>query len=170
MLHSTFLFVIHLIALSNLTAEEGPRLSSSVQPYIDKTELAGAVMLVANKEKVLASEAAGWADIEAKRAMQPDSIFWIASQSKPVTAAALMMLVDEGKVDLQAPVEKYLPEFRGQMVIEEKSADRVVLRRPKHPITVREVLSHTSGLRSNLRSKGRRWISSRWPFVFAAMR
>ena len=65
--------------------------------------------------------------------MQTDSMFWIASQSKPITAAALMMLVDEGKVSVDDPVEKYLPEFRGQMVVAEKDADHVLLRRPKHP-------------------------------------
>ena len=63
-----------------------------------------------------------------------------------MTAAALMMLVDEGKVDVDDPVEKYLPEFRGQMVVAEKDADHVLLRKPKHPITVTNVLTHTSGL------------------------
>ena len=66
--------------------------------------------------------------------------------SKPMTATALMMLVDAGKVKLDDPVERYLPEFHGQMVIAKKTADRLVLRKPGHPITVREILSHTSGL------------------------
>ena len=57
------------------------------------------------------------------------------------------MLVDEGKVSLDDPVEKYLPEFRGQMLTVEKGRDRLVLKKPQHPITVREILSHTSGLR-----------------------
>ena len=121
-------------------------LAESVQPFVDRQELAGAVMLVADKGKVLAVEAVGSADVAAKRPMRADSMFWIASQSKPITAAALMLLVDEGKVSLDDPVEKYLPEFRGQMVVTEKDADHVLLRRPKHPITVRNVLSHTSGL------------------------
>jgi CubicO group peptidase (beta-lactamase class C family) len=82
----------------------------------------------------------------AKKPMQSDSLFWIASQSKPITAAVVMILVDEGKVRLDDPVEKYLPEFRGQMVVAEKDGEHVLLRRPKHPITVRNVLSHTSGL------------------------
>jgi CubicO group peptidase (beta-lactamase class C family) len=75
--------------------------------------------------------------------------------SKPMTASALMMLVDEGKVKLDDPVEKYLPEFRGQMVVAEKGEGRLVLKRPNHPITVRNVLSHTSGLvgRSPLEGK-----------------
>jgi CubicO group peptidase (beta-lactamase class C family) len=140
-----FLFVFQLapICVHGQTSE---KLADSVQPFVDRQELAGAVMLVADKDKVLAAEAVGWADMAAQKAMQTDSMFWIASQSKPITAAALMMLVDEGKVNVDDPVEKYLPEFRGQMVVVEKDAEHVLLRRPSHPITVKNVLSHTSGL------------------------
>jgi CubicO group peptidase (beta-lactamase class C family) len=122
------------------------RLASHVQPFVDRQELAGAVMLVADREKVLAVEAVGWADLAAKKPMQPHSLFWIASQTKPITAAALMILVDEGKVKVDEPVEEHLPEFRGQMAVAEKDAEHVLLRKPKHPITVRNVLTHTSGL------------------------
>src|SRR5262245_7823439 len=73
-------------------------LTASVQPFVEREELAGAVMLVASREKVLAVEAAGWADVAVKTPMRADSLFWIASQSKPITAAALMVLVDDGKV------------------------------------------------------------------------
>jgi CubicO group peptidase (beta-lactamase class C family) len=134
------------VGAPGLRAQATGKLAASVQPFVDRQELAGAVMLVADKDKTLDVEAAGWADIAAKKPMQADSMFWIASQSKPITAAALMLLVDEGKVNVDDPVEKYLPEFRGQMVVAEKDADHVVLRRPKHPITVKNVLSHTSGL------------------------
>jgi CubicO group peptidase (beta-lactamase class C family) len=123
----------------------GP-LSAGVQPFVDRDELAGAVMLVARRDKVLAVEAAGSADVAAKKPMRTDSIFWIASQSKPIAAAALMVLVDEGKVQLDHPVEKYLPEFKGQMFVAEKDDEHRVLRKPRHPITVRNILSHTSGL------------------------
>ena len=118
-----------------------------LKPFIDDHILAGAVILVASKDEVLDLEAVGYADIAAKRPMQTDDLFWIASQSKPITATALMMLVDEGKVSVDDPVEKYLPEFKGQMVIVEEDKDHLLLRKPKHPITVKNVLSHTSGLR-----------------------
>ncbi len=121
-------------------------LAGHLQPFVDRQELAGAVMLVADRQKVLAAEAAGWADIAARKPMRTDSLFWIASQTKPITAAALMILVDEGKVKVDDPVEKYLPEFRGQMVVAEKDDAHVLLRKPTHPITVRNVLTHTSGL------------------------
>ena len=117
-----------------------------LQPFVDKHELAGAVALVADKDKVLSVETVGFADIAHGTAMKPDALFWIASQSKAMTATAVLMLVDEGKIALDDPVEKYLPEFRGQMVIVEKDNEHELLRKPAHPITIREVLSHMSGL------------------------
>src|SRR5262245_22162734 len=78
--------------------------------------------------------------------MKTDNVFWIASMSKPITAVGLMMLVDEGKVKLDDPVEKYLPEFKDQWLAAEQDKDHVLLKKPKHPITVRNILSHTSGM------------------------
>ncbi len=112
-------------------------LAPVLQPFVESNSLAGAVVLVANKDKVLALEAVGFADVEAKTPMTTDSVFWIASQSKPITAAALMLLVDEGKVKIEDPVEKYIPEFKD---IKFKGES------PKSPITIRQILSHTSGL------------------------
>ncbi len=126
-------------------AQAGP-LADAVEPFIDKHELAGAVMVVADKDKTLATESAGFADIAGNKPLKDDAVFWIASQSKAMTAAALMMLVDEGKVKLDDPVEKYLPEFKGQMVAVEKDDEHVLLKKPVHPITLRNVLSHTSGI------------------------
>ena len=117
------------------------------QPYLDQHAITGAVTLVADKNGVLATEAFGLADLASRRPMAADTVFWIASQSKPITATAFMMLVDEGKVNVEDPVEKYLPEFKGQMVMAEETAAQVILRKPSHPIRVRDVLSHTSGLR-----------------------
>src|ERR1041384_7333489 len=77
--------------------------------------------------------------------MKEDSIFWIASQSKPMTSVAFMMLVDERKLSLDDPVEKYLPEFRGQMLAVEKDADHVLLKKPSRRVTLRDLLSHMSG-------------------------
>ncbi len=121
-------------------------ITDALQPFVDRHELAGAVVLVADRDRVLSLDAVGYADLRNQRKMEPMDVFWIASQSKPITATALMMLVDEGKVKLDDPVEKYLPEFRGQWLKVEQDADHILLRRPRHPITVREVLSHTSGL------------------------
>jgi CubicO group peptidase (beta-lactamase class C family) len=131
---------------SSARAQDADDFAGAIQPFVNKGELAGAVMLVADAKNVLEVEAVGWADIATKRPMRDYTVFWIASQSKPITSAAFMMLVDEGKVSLDDPVEKYLPEFHGQMVIAEKDDEHVLLRRPKHPISVRNILTHTSGL------------------------
>jgi len=122
------------------------RFAPLLQPFVDSHSLAGAVTLVASKERVLAVEAVGFADVAAGRPLATDSMFWIASMSKPITGAAVMVLVDEGKVGLDDPVEKYLPEFRGQMVAVYQDDATRLLKKPRHPITVRNVLSHTSGL------------------------
>jgi len=130
-------------------AEEKPAggsLAAAVQPFVDRHTLAGAVLLVADKDKILATETAGFADIEGKKPMQASTQFWIASMSKPITAAALMILVDEGKVKLDDSVEKYLPEFKNLWLTAEQDNSHLLLKRPSHPITIRECLSHTSGL------------------------
>jgi CubicO group peptidase (beta-lactamase class C family) len=148
----TLLAVLPLLALAaslSVSAEDAPSaqgVAAVLQPFVDEHALAGAVALVADKNKVLNLEAVGYADVAAKKAMPTDALFWIASQSKPITATAFMMLVDEGKVKLDDPVEKYLPEFRGQWLTAERDNERMLLKKPKHPITVRNVLSHTSGL------------------------
>lgn len=134
-----------ILALPAQAAEPG-KLTAAVQPFVERQELAGAVMLVADKDKILATETAGWAEIEGKKPMESDSLFWIASQSKPVTGVAVMLLVDDGKISLDDPVEKYLPEFQGQMYAAGKEGDQVVLKKPRHPITIRNVMNHTSGL------------------------
>jgi CubicO group peptidase (beta-lactamase class C family) len=121
-------------------------LAAVLQPFVDSHSLAGAVVLVADRDKVLALEAVGFADVAAGKPMRADALFWIASQSKPVTAAAVMMLVDEGKVKLDDPVDKYLPEFKGQWLAAEQDRDHVLLKRPARPLTVRHLLSHTSGM------------------------
>jgi CubicO group peptidase (beta-lactamase class C family) len=113
-----------------------------LQSAVEKHLVAGVVALVADKERVLDLEAAGYSSLSAQTPMRTDALFWIASMTKSMTGTALMMLVDEGKLKLDDPVEKYLPEFKGQMVAEDKAHPHP----PQHPITIREVMDHTSGL------------------------
>ncbi len=123
-------------------AAPAPSIPAQLQPFVDRGELAGAVAVVAGKDQVLAVHAVGFADVTAKRPMKTDAVFWIASQSKPITGVALMILVDEGKLSLDDPVAKYLPEFKEVMVANGNEAPL----RPTHAITVREVMCHTSGM------------------------
>lgn len=78
--------------------------------------------------------------------MQPDTLFWIASNSKQITSAALLMLVDEGKLGLDNPVSQCLPEFAGQTFVAEEDDDHKLLRKPSRPVVVRDLLSHTGGI------------------------
>jgi CubicO group peptidase (beta-lactamase class C family) len=121
-------------------------IAKSLQRFFDNHTIAGAVTLVASKEKILGLEAIGFSDLATHRPMRTDSVFWIASMTKPMTGAGLMMLVDEQKVNVDDPVEKYLGEFAGQMRVVEKNESRVVVTKNSQPILVRDVLSHTSGL------------------------
>ena len=137
-----------LLALATLSAQTPPPsgpLTPVLQPFIDTHVAAGLVVLVADKRQVLDIEALGYASPKNKTPMVPDDLFWIASMSKPITSTAFMMLVDEGKASIDDPVEKYLPEFKGQMVVDEY--DKTQTPQPaRHPITIKEILSHTSGL------------------------
>ncbi len=142
----TLSILLLLAALAAPARADEPRVSDGLKPFVDRGVLAGAVVLVASPEKVLALESVGYSDAAAKVPMKVDDLFWIASMNKPITATALMILVDEGKVKLDDPVEKYLPEFRNQMVVALKEGGVVVLKKPAHPITVRNILSHTAGL------------------------
>ena len=151
--HRVCVAVLALVALAVAlrparAADPAPSkgVAAALQPFVDSHSLAGAVVLVADRDKVLALEAVGFADVAARKPIQTDALFWIASQSKPITAAALMMLVDEGKVKLDDPVAKYLPEFKSQWLAAEQDRDHALLKKPGRPVTVRDVLSHTGGM------------------------
>lgn len=146
---SALLSIAFLFSLLPVQAQDKQPLKSpaaALKPFIDAKTVAGAVTLVANKDKVLSFEATGYANVGAARPMLVEMIFWIASMSKPITGVGLMMLVDEGKVSLDDPIDKFLPEFKTMWVIAEQGKDRMVLKTPKRAITVREVMNHTSGL------------------------
>jgi len=116
------------------------------QEFVDQQHLSGAVLLVARRGTWGCLEAVGFQDLEAKTPMKPDSIFRIASMTKPVTSTGILMLEDEGRLSVDDPVEKHLPEFGGQMMVQSKSGGTVTLVRPPRPITLKDLLTHTSGL------------------------
>jgi len=118
-------------------------LAPVLQALVDKKLVSGAVGLVADRERVLDVQAAGYASLDAQTPMRTDNVFWIASMTKPMTAAALMLLVDEGRVAINDPVEKYLPEFKGQLVAGDENTPA---HPPRRPITIVDILTHTSGL------------------------
>jgi CubicO group peptidase (beta-lactamase class C family) len=133
------------------------RATALFRQAVDNKEIAGAVLLVARHGKVAYLEAIGKQDVEAGVAMSPDSIFRIASMTKPITSVAAMILADEGRLDLSDPISKYLPEFKFMKVAmpRRKSpggtspgspGEEFDLVQAYRPITVRDLLMHTSGI------------------------
>jgi CubicO group peptidase (beta-lactamase class C family) len=117
-----------------------------MQAFVDDKTIAGAVTLVARNGQIAALDAVGQADIANTKPMKPDTMFWIASMTKPITATAIMILRDEGKLSIDDRVEKYLPEFNHQWLVETKSDDTVTLKRPARAVTLKDLLTHTSGI------------------------
>ncbi len=117
-----------------------------IQHFIDNQTVAGAVTLVAHGNDVVEFHALGMADIEAGRQMQKDTIFQIMSMTKPVTAIGIMMLAEEGKLALRDPIEDYLPEFHNQRVMTNTGPDAGRRGTPNHPVTIRDLLTHTAGI------------------------
>ena len=113
-----------------------PGVGAAMQGAVDAHETAGAVTFVATKDKVLHLEATGFADYVAKKPMATDTLFWLASSTKPITATAALMMQDEGKLSISDPVAKYIPAFAALKTPSGKPAN----------ITIQQLLTHTSGL------------------------
>ncbi len=127
-----------------VSSEKVAELSKFMQSLVDEGKIAGGVTMMAGFGKVIHLKAVGMADRETGKAMQVDSIFRIASMTKPITSVAVMKLWEEKKIDLDDPVSKYIPEFKNPQVL--VSADPFVVRPAKREITIRHLLTHTSGL------------------------
>jgi len=170
----TFIFSVMLAALpafgasiqsakpeqTGFSSERLARIHEMVQRHMDAHDISGAVTLVARNGKIVYFEAHGLADIESKKPMAKDSLFWIMSMTKPVVGTSVLMMMEEGKVRLTDPISKFIPEFKGQKVavIEDRPAGA----RPPAPgtpplfytipatrdITVQDLLTHVSGLNS----------------------
>ncbi len=118
------------------------RLEKTRQAYrddVEKKSMPGAVLLIVRNGKVVTYDAIGYQERATQTPMKKDSIFRIASMSKPITTVAAMILAEENKLDIGAPVAQYLPEFRSVKVGAEGAA-------PKRPMTVQDLMRHTSGL------------------------
>lgn len=118
----------------------------AMQKYVDNKTVAGASVAIGSREGIVAAEALGSLNLEQKLPMPVDALFRIASMTKPVTAMAIMMLVDDGKLSVDDAVEKHLSEFKGQMIFDSKAGEKITLRKPTRPIQIRDLLTHTSGL------------------------
>ena len=113
------------------------RIPGQMKSFVDTGTIAGAVTLVARRGALVSLKAAGYQDLESKKPMRADTIFDIRSVTKPVTAIGIMILMEEGRLALNDPVEKYLPEFKEAF---RKSEQQSI------PITIHHLLTHTSGI------------------------
>jgi len=113
------------------------QLSARMQQFVSEGQISGAVTLVTARDRVVHLGVVGKSDLSTGREMTPDTIFRIASLTKTITATALMLLVEEGRINVDDPVAKYLPTFQDQ---------RLKDGRPARTVTIREVLTHTAGL------------------------
>jgi CubicO group peptidase (beta-lactamase class C family) len=145
------LLLAHLAGLPRASAETeppaSPEVTAAMRPYLDSYKLAGVVGVIADKTgKIHHKNLLGYADVEEKKPISEDNVFWVASMSKMFVGASIMMLVDEGKLSLDDPVTRFIPQLGKWMVIEERDATHVLLKPLVRPVTIRHVLSHTSGL------------------------
>ncbi len=150
-----------------LSTERLQRINALIQRYIDSNQITGAVTLVARKGRIAHYEAQGTMDVDTKKAISKDALFRMASSTKPVASVAIMMLMEEGKLRLSDPVSNFIPEFRNQQVAILKASNpppTVAGQPPPAPdiytipatrgITIRDLLTHTSGLGSGGNSAG----------------
>jgi CubicO group peptidase (beta-lactamase class C family) len=138
-----------------LSTERLRQIHAMVQRHIDAGDITGAVMLVARKGQIAYLEAQGVMDLESKKPMTRDSMFRMASMTKPVIGTSIMMMLEEGKLQLGDPVSKYIPEFKDMKVAVLIEAGHGPGNPPKfytmpaeRPITIKDLLTHTSGLSS----------------------
>jgi CubicO group peptidase (beta-lactamase class C family) len=125
-----------------MSSEKLSQIKSSVQALIDNEKMAGASIIVARNGKIVLSETFGMMDQKANKPMQPDTIFRFYSMSKPITSVAAMMLYEQGKLKLDNPISKYIPEFKELKVYSESGKHDGQVRQ----MSVRDLLRHTSGL------------------------
>ena len=136
----TSLFAAFFALAIHASAGEASTLQQALDAFaakqIEEREVAGVTAVVGDKEGILATATAGFANIESGEKLTPDHMFWIASMTKPVTGTAMMMAVEKGLVSISDPVSKYLPEFKDLKGADGKPAT----------VTIAQCLAHTSGL------------------------
>ena len=122
------------------------RLEPAMRAYIDSGKLGGVLVAVARHGKLAYLRTVGRADLARGTPLGPDAVFRIYSMTKPVTAVAVLQLVERGKLRLDAPVSAYVPSFAGARVYAAGGAAHPTTRPPRRPITIRDLLAHTSGM------------------------
>jgi CubicO group peptidase (beta-lactamase class C family) len=126
----------------------------ALQAFVDRGELAGVVTLTSRRGEIVQAEAIGWSDIETRTPMRADTLFRIASMTKPITSVAALMLVEEGRIALDDPISRWVPELANPRVLRDAAGpldDTVAAQRA---ITVEDLLTHRSGVAYGFSSEG----------------
>ncbi|MDG1025227.1 MAG: serine hydrolase [Gammaproteobacteria bacterium] len=144
---TTLLALASTFASAELEKYRLDAIASDLQARVDESMLSGVVALIAQDGEIQMNQAFGYQNVEDQVPMSTDSIFRIFSMTKPVTGTALMMLYDEGKFQLDDPLEKHIPALAGMTVFVSEDSDGNFVTEPSgHPMTIRELVSHTGGL------------------------
>lgn len=144
---------------SDLTAagfsrEKIERVSALIKETVDKKQIAGASALIGRRGKIVYRTAVGMQDAETKVPLSENTIFRIASMSKPITSIAAMILIEDGRMNLDDPLSKFVPEFKEmQVLIPAKDGKSYELVKAAREITIRDLLTHTSGITYRLINK-----------------
>jgi len=144
---ATLLALASTFASAEIEKSRLDAIASDLQARVDESMLSGVVALIAQDGEIQMNQAFGYQNVEDQVPMSTDSIFRIFYMTKPVTGTALMMLYDEGKFQLDDPVEKHIPALAGMTVFVSEDSDGNFVTEPAgHPMTIRELVSHTGGL------------------------
>lgn len=134
------------LTAAEFDADKLAQVRAEMQKFVDKKYVAGVVTVVGTKEGIARTDAVGFQSVSPAKEMPQNALFRIASMTKPITAIGVVILQEEGKLSIDDPVEKHLPEFKGQMMIAERGKGTLALKNPSRPITIKDLLTHTSGL------------------------
>ncbi|MDO4586466.1 MAG: serine hydrolase domain-containing protein [Planctomycetia bacterium] len=144
-----FLTISITISFVNVLSAEEPSIIAALSPYIESHQMPGVVSILATPNEILSIDSVGYSDIENQKPIDENSFFWIASMSKAFGGVCVMILVEEGKLDLDAPISTYLPELSDLNVTVYQDNQTRLQKKLQNPMTLRQNLSHTAG----------------WPFI-----
>lgn len=126
----------------------------ALQAFVDRGELAGVVTLTSRSGEIVQSEAIGWSDIETRTPMRSDTLFRIASMTKPITSVAALMLVEEGRIALTEPISRWVPELTDPRVLRDAAGPLDDTVAAERAITIEDLLTHRSGVAYGFSSEG----------------
>ncbi len=130
------------------------RVTRYMQAAIDQRQYAGAVTLIVRRGRIVQWQGLGYRDLARSAAMRPDAIFQLYSMTKPITSVAALLLMEEGRLTLEDPVSRFLPEFASMQVLESGTGDSPRARPAARPITIKHLLTHTAGFAAGEKLSG----------------